>query len=219
MKKVFGKGFLITKDTSFRDGNIVGLPIWLFLGLIKSWKRWLFWISQSEVWKYNFQEPVPYIFPIQWDYIANTQANQFFQVLWCLSRDFDIWKIQFGQLYCFPRSKMIFLSLWGAKQYSLAVIPRKRQRRKILHFVQNDKTSRTFGMYRVLSFRENEVTRNLWMIGNKILRMRSGWQKEKVRQDRFSHFNAPKTGEYEKILINRFATLIQSYFSIPIIFS
>ena len=36
MKKVFGKGFLITKDESFRDGNIVGLPVWLFLGLIKS---------------------------------------------------------------------------------------------------------------------------------------------------------------------------------------
>lgn len=33
MKRVFGKGVLITKDEVFTDQNIVGIPVWLFLAL------------------------------------------------------------------------------------------------------------------------------------------------------------------------------------------
>jgi len=34
MRKVFGKGLLVTKDTILKDGNIVGLPAWLFFGML-----------------------------------------------------------------------------------------------------------------------------------------------------------------------------------------
>ncbi|MBT1247798.1 hypothetical protein XO09_03910 [Thermosipho sp. 1223] len=35
MNKVFSKGIIITKNTTFKDRNIVGLLAWLFLTLIK----------------------------------------------------------------------------------------------------------------------------------------------------------------------------------------
>jgi len=34
MKRVFGKGVLITKDTVFKDENIIGLPAWLFFAVL-----------------------------------------------------------------------------------------------------------------------------------------------------------------------------------------
>jgi len=36
MKRVFGKGILITQDTIFKDEGIVGIPAWLFLAVIKT---------------------------------------------------------------------------------------------------------------------------------------------------------------------------------------
>jgi hypothetical protein len=30
IKRVWGRGIVITKDTIFRDGDIVGIPAWLF---------------------------------------------------------------------------------------------------------------------------------------------------------------------------------------------
>jgi hypothetical protein len=35
MKKVFRKGILITKNSTFIDENIVGIPAWLFLAIKK----------------------------------------------------------------------------------------------------------------------------------------------------------------------------------------
>jgi hypothetical protein len=35
MKRVFGKGILITQDIVFKDENIVGIPAWLFFGMFK----------------------------------------------------------------------------------------------------------------------------------------------------------------------------------------
>jgi len=35
MKRVFGKGIVATKDTIGRDDNIVLMPIWLLLALMK----------------------------------------------------------------------------------------------------------------------------------------------------------------------------------------
>jgi predicted AAA+ superfamily ATPase len=35
MRKVFGRGIVVTKETVFKDGNIVGLPAWLFLGILE----------------------------------------------------------------------------------------------------------------------------------------------------------------------------------------
>jgi len=34
MKRVFGRGILITQDTIFKDEGIVGIPAWLFFGVI-----------------------------------------------------------------------------------------------------------------------------------------------------------------------------------------
>lgn len=36
MKKVFGKGILITQDTIFKDDGIVGIPAWLFLAVVET---------------------------------------------------------------------------------------------------------------------------------------------------------------------------------------
>ena len=36
MKKVFGKGILITQDIVFKDDNIIGLPAWLFLAMVET---------------------------------------------------------------------------------------------------------------------------------------------------------------------------------------
>ena len=36
MKRVFRKGVLITKDIVFKDGNIVGIPAWLFLAVFEN---------------------------------------------------------------------------------------------------------------------------------------------------------------------------------------
>jgi hypothetical protein len=36
MKRVFGKGILITQDTIFKDEGIVGIPAWLFLALVEA---------------------------------------------------------------------------------------------------------------------------------------------------------------------------------------
>jgi len=38
MKRVFRKGFVLTKDSIFKDQGIVGLPVWLFLSVIKQTK-------------------------------------------------------------------------------------------------------------------------------------------------------------------------------------
>jgi len=35
MKRVFGKGIVATKDTIGKDDNIILMPIWLLLALIK----------------------------------------------------------------------------------------------------------------------------------------------------------------------------------------
>jgi len=35
MRKVFGRGIVVTKETVFKDGNILGLPAWLFLGIVE----------------------------------------------------------------------------------------------------------------------------------------------------------------------------------------
>ncbi len=35
MKRVFGGGIVVTKNTIFRDGNIIGIPAWLFVSLIE----------------------------------------------------------------------------------------------------------------------------------------------------------------------------------------
>ena len=35
MRKVFGKGIIMTKSTIFIDGGIVGIPAWLFVSLVK----------------------------------------------------------------------------------------------------------------------------------------------------------------------------------------
>jgi hypothetical protein len=35
MKKVFERGILITQDTVFKDGNIVGIPAWLFFSVFE----------------------------------------------------------------------------------------------------------------------------------------------------------------------------------------
>jgi len=34
MKKVFGKGVIVTQETSFKDEGIIGIPAWLFFGLV-----------------------------------------------------------------------------------------------------------------------------------------------------------------------------------------
>ncbi len=36
MERVFGRGIIITKDAAFKDGNIVGIPAWLFSAVFKS---------------------------------------------------------------------------------------------------------------------------------------------------------------------------------------
>ncbi|KUK15611.1 MAG: AAA ATPase [Petrotoga mobilis] len=34
MKRVFGRGILITQDTIFKDEGITGIPPWLFFGMV-----------------------------------------------------------------------------------------------------------------------------------------------------------------------------------------
>ena len=36
MRKVFGRGIIITQDTIFRDNGIVGIPAWLFLAVVET---------------------------------------------------------------------------------------------------------------------------------------------------------------------------------------
>ncbi|ANQ54581.1 MULTISPECIES: AAA family ATPase [unclassified Thermosipho (in: thermotogales)] len=35
MKKVFGSGIVITKNTIFKDEDVIGIPAWLFVSLVK----------------------------------------------------------------------------------------------------------------------------------------------------------------------------------------
>ena len=35
VKKVFGQGIIVTKDTVFKDQGITGVPLWLFIALVE----------------------------------------------------------------------------------------------------------------------------------------------------------------------------------------
>ena len=35
VKKVFGQGIIVTKDTVFKDRGITGVPLWLFIVLVE----------------------------------------------------------------------------------------------------------------------------------------------------------------------------------------